>query len=140
MTITLEDANRAASAALVKANEISARISVTVCDPYGHIVAHQRMNGVIAEASHVSIGKAIAAAEGGRPSGDDLSDLPIPPRTGRVTGWGLPAVRRPGGLPIFRDGEVEGAIGVAGGPTDEQDEECAQAAITSLKSACRAID
>jgi uncharacterized protein GlcG (DUF336 family) len=132
MTITLEDANRAASAALMKAEEKSARISVTVCDPYGHIIAHQRMDGVFAEASHAAIGKAIAAAEGGRPSGDYPSDFPIPPRTGVVTGWGLPVVRRRGGLPIFRDGEVEGAIGVSGGLTDEQDEEIAQAAIASL--------
>jgi uncharacterized protein GlcG (DUF336 family) len=46
MTITLEEANRAASAALIKARETSARISVSVCDPYGHVVVHQRRDGV----------------------------------------------------------------------------------------------
>jgi uncharacterized protein GlcG (DUF336 family) len=32
---------------------------------------------------------------------------------------------------IAADGGVEGAIGVAGGLTDERDEECARAALTS---------
>ena len=131
--VTLEEANRATSAALIKAKELSARICVTVCDSYGHIIAHQRMDGALAEASTGSIGKAIAAAERRSPSGSGINDLPPHPRTGIVRGEGLPDVSRPGGLPIIRDGEVEGAIGVAGGLTDKQDEECARAALASLK-------
>ncbi len=134
MAVTLKDANRAISAALAKAKGLSARISVTVCDPYGHIIAHQRMDGAFAEASRGSIGKAIAAAEGGRPSGNNLNDLPAYQRTGTVRGEGAPDIKRHGGLPIIRDGKVEGAIGVTGGSTDEQDEECARAALASLKT------
>jgi glc operon protein GlcG len=129
--VTLEDANRATSAALSRAKELSARICVTVCDSYGRLIAHQRMDGAFAEASTGSIGKAIAAAEGRSPSGS----LPLHPRTGIARGEGLPDISRQGGLPIIRNGEVEGAIGVAGGLTDEQDEECARAALASLKAA-----
>jgi uncharacterized protein GlcG (DUF336 family) len=42
-------------------------------------------------------------------------------------------MRRPGGLPIIRAGQVEGALGVAGA-TDEQCVECALAAIDALNS------
>ena len=133
--VTLEEANRATSAAINRAKELSARICVTVCDSYGRLIAHQRMDGAFAEASTGSIGKAIAAAERGSPSWSDISDLPLHPRTGIARGEGLPDVSRRGGLPVIRNGEVEGAIGVAGGPTDEQDEECARAALASLKAA-----
>ncbi len=131
--LRLEDANRATSAALGKAKELSARICVTVCDSYGRLIAHQRMDGAFAEAATGSIGKAIAAAESGSPSGSGINDLPLHPRTGIAIGEGLPNVSRLGGLPVIRDGEVEGAIGVAGGLTDEQDEECARAGLASLK-------
>jgi uncharacterized protein GlcG (DUF336 family) len=108
MMVTLADANRATSAALAKAKELSARICVTVCDPYGHIIAHQRMDGVFAEASTGSIGKAIAAAETGRPSGDDINDLTAYPRTGVMRAEGAPDVRRPGGLPLYRQARQSG--------------------------------
>jgi len=46
-----------------------------------------------------------------------------------VLAHGLAVIRRPGGLPIKRGGKVEGAIGVSGAPTDEQDEECARRGV-----------
>src|SRR4051794_35439505 len=69
MAVTLAQANRAIAAALAKAHEIGARISVSVCDNAGHLIAHQRMDQVLSEASRASIGKAMVAAASGRPSG-----------------------------------------------------------------------
>ena len=51
-----------------------------------------------------------------------------------VLAHGLAVIRRPGGLPIKRRGEVEGAIGVSGAPTDTQDEECARRGIEAIGS------
>jgi uncharacterized protein GlcG (DUF336 family) len=53
-------------------------------------------------------------------------------RVATVTGEGAPLIRRPGGLPIIRAGQVEGALGVAGA-SDEQDEQCALAGIDALE-------
>ena len=50
----------------------------------------------------------------------------------RVIRSGAPVVRRPGGPPIKRGGEVEGAIGVGSAPTDEQDEERARCDLEAL--------
>jgi uncharacterized protein GlcG (DUF336 family) len=61
--LKLAEANRAIVAALDKARELTVDISVSVCDPYGHLLAHQRMDNVFAGAIRESIGKAIAAAE-----------------------------------------------------------------------------
>jgi uncharacterized protein GlcG (DUF336 family) len=53
-------------------------------------------------------------------------------RTATVIGEAVPIIRRPGGLPIIRAGQVEGALGVAGA-SDEQDVECALAGVDALE-------
>ena len=132
MSIRLAEANRAIQAALAKAHNLAINISVTVCDADGRLVAFQRMDGALAEADRASIGKALASARSGRPSGDEsiegLDDFQV----ATVIGEGAPLIRRPGGLPIIRAGQVEGALGVAGA-TDEQDVECALAGIDALE-------
>jgi len=134
MTITLSEANRAISGALSRAQSVAARVSVTVCDTSGHLIAHQRMDGTSTEASWGSIGKAVAAAQEGRPSGEALTEFNRFPKTGLVTAMGAPNLRRPGGLPIFREGELEGAIGVSGASSNEEDEDCARAGLAALVS------
>ena len=133
MSIRLAEANRAIQAALAKAHNLAINISVTVCDADGRLVAFQRMDGTLAEAHRASYGK---ASTSGRPSGDesiefseDFKDF----RTATVIGEALPIIRRPGGLPIIRAGQVEGALGVAGA-TDEQCVECALAGIDAFTS------
>lgn len=132
MSIRLAEANRAIQAALAKAHDLAVNISVTVCDADGRLVALQRMDGALAEADRASIGKALTSARSGRPSGDEsikgLHDF----RGATVIGEGAPLIRRPGGLPIIRAGQVEGALGVAGA-SDEQDEQCALAGIDALE-------
>jgi glc operon protein GlcG len=135
MSIRLAEANRAIQAALAKAHNLAVNISVTVCDADGRLVAFQRMDGSLAEAHRASYGKALDSATTGRPSGDEAiegSEL-LFRRTGTVISEGVPPIRRPGGLPIIRAGQVEGALGVAGA-TDEQDVECALAGIDAFTS------
>jgi glc operon protein GlcG len=133
MSIRLAEANRAIQAALAKAHNLAVNISVTVCDADGRLVALQRMDGAFAEANLASIGKALASARSGSPSGDESIEGSEYFRTATVIGEGAPLIRRPGGLPIIRAGQVEGALGV-GGATDEQDVECALAGIDAFTS------
>jgi uncharacterized protein GlcG (DUF336 family) len=76
--------------------------------------------------------KAVAAAESASPSGEKLSDDVYYPLTGMVVVSGVPDIRSRGGLPVIRGGKLEGAIGVSGTQTDEQDEECARAEVEAL--------
>ena len=133
MSIRLAEANRAIQAALAKARNLAVNISVSVCDADGRLVALQRMDGALAEANLASIGKALVSARSGRPSGDQSIEDSEYFRAATVVGEGAPLVRRPGGLPIIRAGQVEGALGV-GGATDEQDVECAVAGIDAFAS------
>jgi uncharacterized protein GlcG (DUF336 family) len=98
----------------------------------GHLIAHQWMDDALPLSSYGSIGKAIAAAGLGVPSGEESDvDLERSSVSG-VLAHGLAIIRRPGGLPIKRGGEVEGSIGVSGAPPDEQDEECARRGIEAI--------
>ena len=133
MAIELVEANRAICAAQAKAKRLALKISVTVCDADGRLITLQRMDGALAEASGASIGKAIVSAKLGRPSGDETPQGPDYWRASTAIGEGFPFIRRPGGLPIIRSGQVEGAIGVAGAASDEEDEECALAGIGALE-------
>jgi uncharacterized protein GlcG (DUF336 family) len=133
MSIRLTEANRAIQAALAKAHNLAVNIIVTVCDADGRLVALQRMDGALAEANLGSIGKAIVSARSRRPSGDESIEGSEYFRAATVVGEGAPLIRRPGGLPIIRAGQIEGALGV-GGATDAQDVECALAGIGAFTS------
>ncbi len=130
--LTLDEANRAIAVVLKYAREHGYNVSVTVCDVLGHLVAHQRMDDAFLGSSHGSIGKAIAAAGLRLPSGEESDRDLQRSSVWLVLGSGSPVIRRAGGLPIKRGEEVEGAIGVSGAPTNEQDEECARRGVEAL--------
>jgi uncharacterized protein GlcG (DUF336 family) len=88
--------------------------------------------GVFAEASRGSIGKAIAAAESGKPSSAPF-EAAASPSTRVVTRAGAPDITVRKGLPIVRNGTLKGAVGVNGAPGTDQDEECALAALAEVR-------
>jgi glc operon protein GlcG len=129
--LTLAEANQAIAAALAMAQNMKMKIAVSVCDEGGRLVTFQRMDGVFSESSPLAIGKAIAAAASRRSSGDknDVLDLRS---VWRVAGAGLPVIAERGGLPITRNAQTVGAIGVSGSATDQDDEQCAKAGVEAL--------
>jgi len=129
--LTLAEANQAIAAALARAQNMKMKIAVSVCDEEGRLVAFQRMDGVFLESIPLAIGKAIGAAASRKSSGDkdDVLDLQS---VWRVAGAGLPVIARPGGLPITRNAQRVGAIGVSGSATDQEDEQCAKAGVEAL--------
>ena len=78
------------------------------------------------------MGKALASVRTGRPSSDESIKRSEYFRAATVTGEAAQPLRRPGGLPIIRAGQVEGALGVAGA-SDDQAVECALAGIDALE-------
>jgi glc operon protein GlcG len=127
--LKLNEANVIVQAAIAKAEEMNIKISVTVCDAGGRIVTFNRMDGAGFGGFFGATGKAIASACFRRPS------AAVDPTTSRVfegiaQAAGAPMVFAQGALPIFRDGIIEGACGVGGG-TSQQDEDCARAGIAA---------
>ncbi len=129
MALTLEDANRMVQAAIAKAEAINVKLSVSVCDAGGSLVAFNRMQGAISISATVAQGKAAASAGFGRPSGALAADSPVIQSVIATLGGRMLAAQ--GAVPIYQNDELVGAIG-ASGATAEQDEECALAGRAGL--------
>jgi glc operon protein GlcG len=131
MALTLAEANRILEGALAKAREMHINISVAVCDAGGRLVAFNRMDGAIWASAYGSQGKAIASAAFARPSGElqERADTPIV--RGIAAAEGGHMIPSQGGVPVMRNGIVEGGCGVGGG-TGQQDEDCARAGAAAL--------
>ena len=131
MALTLAEANRVVEGAIAAATEMGIKINVAVVDAGGRLLAFNRMDGAIWAGSYGSQGKAVASAAFGRSSGElqERSDTPIV--RGILAAEGGHGIPSQGGLPIIRNGVVEGAVGVGGG-SSQQDEDCSQAGINNL--------
>lgn len=131
-TITLGEARRVIDAAERRAEEIGQPEDIAVVDAGGNLKAHVRMDGAFVGSITVSINKAYTAVafqtetanlqEATRPEG---------PIFGLSDAHGGRLVVFPGGIPLVRDGEIVGAIGVSSGSV-EQDQEVAQAGAAAL--------
>ena len=129
MALTLTEANRIVQAAVAKSEELNVKVSVAVCDAGGHLLAFNRMEGASWLTATVAQGKAVAATGFSRPSGALPADSPVVQAIVAAEGGRL--IPAQGALPLFRDGELIGAVG-ASGATAQQDEDCSQAGVAAL--------
>ena len=128
-----EEAREIIAAAVQKAEEIGQPMNIAVMDAGMNLVAFERMDGAWVLSIDIAIGKAFTSAGRGlstREIGEKAQ--PGQPLFGVNTTNGGRVVIFPGGLPLMRDGEVVGAIGVSGGPVD-QDEEVAEAGVAAFQ-------
>lgn len=132
--LTLSKSKKVIDAAMRRARQLNARISVAVCGRDGRLIAFSRMDGCVGwEVDRCSLGVATAAAIIGCPS-DQLSDrLNSGLRVGSYSNV-VPPRGQHGGLPIMEDGVVEGGCGVSGAATIEDNEECVRAGIAALNA------
>ena len=131
MALTLEEANRVVAGAIAKAKELNIKVSVAVCDAGGRLVALNRMDGAIWGSALGCQGKAVASAAFARPSGELQARADTPIVRGIIAAEGGHAIPSQGAVPIVRGGVVEGACGVGGG-TSQEDEDCARAGVALL--------
>jgi glc operon protein GlcG len=114
-------------AAKESAQQRNAPSAIAVVDPAGDLLAFQRMDGVRPASADLAIEKARTAARLQRPTAE-IEDSINQGRTAFVTA-GIAALR--GGMPIRVNGEVVGAVGVAG-LSKETDAEIANTAAAAL--------
>ena len=131
MALTLDEANRIVEGAVAAATEMGIKINVAVVDAGGRLVAFNRMDGAIWGGAYGSQGKAVASAAFGRTSGELQERAGTPIISGILAAEGGHGIPSQGGVPIIRGGAVDGAVGVGGG-TSQQDEDCASAGIAKL--------
>jgi glc operon protein GlcG len=131
MSIGLDNARKAAAAAIAEARKNNWMMAVAVVDPAGNLVYFEKMDGTQTGSVNVSIEKARSAALFKRPTKAFQDGVAAGGVGLRLLG--LPgAVPVDGGIPIVSEGKIIGAIGLSGG-TSEQDGLCAQAGVNTIK-------
>ena len=128
MAISLAEANRMIEGAIAHAQSINIKINVAVVDAGGRLIAFNRMDGAIWAGVYGSQGKAVASAAFGRNSGELTARADQPTPRGIALAEGGHMIMGQGGAPVIAGGGVEGAVGVGGG-TSQEDEDCAKAGI-----------
>ncbi len=129
--ISVENAKKAAAAALAEAAKNHWTMAVAVVDPNGTLVYYEKTDNTQIGSANVSIAKARSAALFKRPTKafqDALATGGAGLRVMALEG----AVPVEGGIPIVSDGKIIGAIGVSGAQSD-QDGQCAQAGAATIK-------
>jgi glc operon protein GlcG len=120
-------------AAKDRAQQQNSPSAIAVVDPAGDLLAFQRMDGVRPASAELAVQKARTAARLQRPTAE-IEDAINKGRTAFVTS-GIMALR--GGAPIRLNGEVVGAVGIAG-LSKETDTEIAGIAATALNASPKA--
>lgn len=133
MSLTLDEARAISDRVREHAAGISATVTVAIVDSGGHLQVLDRMDGASPMSARIAPAKASSVALFHR-DGNDLMGLQqaYPAVFAQIIDVaGTPIVAGRAARLIRRGGAVAGAIAIAGG-TLEQDDECADAGIGSL--------
>ena len=128
-TLELADLKAIAAAAEAEALRNQWAVTIAIVDDGGHLLWLQRLDGAPPISAHIAPAKAHTAALGRRESkvyedvinGGRYSFLSAPDIKGMLEG----------GVPILKDGQVIGAVGVSGVKSSE-DVQIARAGIAAL--------
>lgn len=129
--VSVDNAKKAASAALAEAVKNHWNMAVAVVDPNGTLIYYEKMDNTQNGSADVAIDKARSAALYKRPTKalqDALASGGAGIRVLALRG----AVPVEGGVPLIMDGKIVGAIGVSGAQSD-QDGQCATAGASVVK-------
>ncbi len=123
------DVKTIAAAAEAEALKNSWAVTIAIVDDGGHLLALQRLDGAAPISSHIAPAKAHTAALGQRETKvyEDIIN------NGRYAFLTAPEVKGmlEGGVPIMKDGQCLGAVGVSGVKSNE-DAQVAKAGIAAL--------
>ena len=123
------DVKAIAAAAEAEALKNNWAVSIAIVDDGGHLLWFQRLDGAAPISSHIAPGKARTAAVGRRETKiyEDMIN------GGRVSFLSAPDLYAmlEGGVPIVKDGQCLGAVGVSGVKSSE-DAQIAKAGIAAL--------
>ncbi len=127
--LELADIKAIAAAAEAEALKNNWAVTIAIVDDGGHLLWLQRLDGAPAISSLIGPAKANTAAVGRRDS-KVYEDIINGGRTAFLTAPGVSGLLE-GGVPIVKDGNVIGAVGVSGVKSNE-DAQIAKAGIAAL--------
>jgi glc operon protein GlcG len=128
-TLELVDAKAIAAAAEAEALKNQWAVSIAIVDDGGHLLWLQRLDGAAAVSAQIAPGKARTAALGRRES-RVYEEMINGGRVSFLSAPGLEALLE-GGVPILKEGQCLGAVGVSGVKSAE-DAQIARAGIAAI--------
>ncbi len=131
--VTADAAQAIIGAAARRADELGVRVSVAVVDEGGNLKAFLRMDGAEIAGPTLAEDKAYTAVAV-RCATHELAEFTQPgqPLFGLHAGAGGRLVIYGGGVPLVRDGEVAGGVGVSGSAAVADDIDCASAGAAAF--------
>jgi glc operon protein GlcG len=129
--VSLENAKKAAAAAIAEAEKNKWSVAVAIVDPNGTLVYYEKLDNTQIGSAKVAVEKARSSALFKRPTKAFEDALALGGDGLRTLGL-EGAVPLEGGIPLLMDGKIVGAIGVSGAKSS-QDAQCAQVGADTLK-------
>jgi glc operon protein GlcG len=126
-SINAPAAKKIAASTLAECAANKWNVAVAIVDTYGFLVYFERMENTQTASMDIAIAKARTAATYRRTTRVFMEVINKGPATATLPN----VVASPGGVPIYADGKVIGAVGVSG-VTGDQDEQCAKAGIAGM--------
>ena len=113
--IEYAEARRIVDLIVQKTAAMQKAVVIAVADSHGEIIALARMDGVPLPSIQIAMNKAWTAARSGKPTHEIGEKVKHPERGHDIAYYGDPRfVGWGGGVPVFRDGQVAGAVAVSG--------------------------
>ena len=128
-SLELADVKAIAAAAEAEALKNNWAVTIAIADAGGHLLWLQRLDGAPPISSHIAPAKAHTAATGRRET-KIYEDIINNGRYAFITAPTIEGMLE-GGVPILKDGQVIGAVGVSGVKSTE-DAQIAKAGIAAL--------
>ena len=133
--LELADIKKIAAAAEAEALKNQWAVTIAIVDDGGHLLWLQRLDGAAPLSSHIAPSKARTAALGRRES-KVYEDMVNGGRTSFLSAPMIDGLLE-GGVPIVKDGQCLGAVGVSGVKSTE-DAQIARAGIAAIGLCCAA--
>ena len=114
-TLDYSDAKRIIDLVVESAVKMQKAAVIAVADSHGELIAFARMDGAPVSSIRVATNKAWTAARERKPTKDIGEKVRHPEKGHDIAYYGDPKyVGWGGGVPVWKDGEVVGAVGVSG--------------------------
>jgi glc operon protein GlcG len=114
-TLDYSEAKRAVDLIVEKAHGMQKAASIAVADSHGDLICFTRMDGAPVSSIRIAMNKAWTAARERKPTKDIGEKVKHPERGHDITYFGDPNyVGWGGGIPVWKNGEVVGAVAVSG--------------------------
>jgi len=119
-TVDYSEAKRAVDLIVEKAKQMQKAAAVAVADVHGELICFARMDGAPVSSIRVAMNKAWTAARERKPTREIGEKVKHPEKGHDIAYYGDPKyVGWGGGIPVWKNGEVIGAVAVSGLSSNE---------------------